>query len=231
MRYSSSFSFEMERDTLSKHTHSPIRWEKKHEEVCIDFVSGVCFAHEGQFNESTSRAPEGKSWTRDKRCFLFLHECQRPQVTGTDVSPKHDRCYSIFPLRGKVFRELGHAPSPTIKQSSHYNSRKTIIMHWQKRLISTYCKAKTPQRIGVEITQPIRDLPRELKWFTYTSGASSLGIMPAKSLQTVTANCRFDFIVILFLMNAVALRAHSRQYCSINHGVTFNFVDYIVFSG
>lgn len=47
-----------ERHSIKTHT---LALREKITEVCIDFfLSGACFAREGQFNESTCRVPEGK---------------------------------------------------------------------------------------------------------------------------------------------------------------------------
>lgn len=52
----------MERDTSSNAHSNTERVRKITHEECIDFffffLSGVCFAQEGQFNESTCRVPE-----------------------------------------------------------------------------------------------------------------------------------------------------------------------------
>lgn len=58
-----------ERHSIKAHT---LALRGKITEVCIDFfLSGVCFGHKGQFNESTCRVPQGKTIIqRQKMVFL-----------------------------------------------------------------------------------------------------------------------------------------------------------------
>lgn len=67
------FLHNRERHSIKTHTLST-EGEKKtqthtHKEVCIDFLSGVCFAREGQFNESTSRVPEAETMNQRQKLF------------------------------------------------------------------------------------------------------------------------------------------------------------------
>lgn len=79
------------RETLHQNTYSCKEKNKtKHKAVCIDFLSGVCFAREGQFNESTSRVPEGETVNQRQKMFSLFHECHRLWVTGMDFSPGCD---------------------------------------------------------------------------------------------------------------------------------------------
>lgn len=78
--YSSSFSFIIERDTQVIKTHTPAQGEKNNKEVRIDFWSAVCFAREGQFNESTSKSSRGeKHEAETKDAFSFS---RMPQAEG-----------------------------------------------------------------------------------------------------------------------------------------------------
>lgn len=67
----------METDTPSKNALQHREGGKKHKEVSIDFLSGVCFAREGQFNESTSRFPERGTMNQRQKMFSLCHECHR----------------------------------------------------------------------------------------------------------------------------------------------------------
>lgn len=79
------------RERHSIKTHALARYKnkknkKKHKAVCIDFLSGVCFAREGQFNESTSRVPEGETVNQRQKMFSLFHVRHRLWVTEMDSS-------------------------------------------------------------------------------------------------------------------------------------------------
>ncbi len=118
------------------------REKKQNKEVCIDFLSGVCFAREGQFNESTSRVPEGKTMNqRQKMCSLF-HGCQRPWVTGMDFSPGCDPNSQPQSFHwGDVFRDLGPllcALKHITRDNSYCNSRRGKSNVLQNKHVCTY---------------------------------------------------------------------------------------------
>lgn len=127
----------METDTPSKHIlqHSEKKYNK---EARIDFLSGVCFAREGQFNESTSTVPErGEPWTRDKKMFSLFHECQRLRVTRMDLSPGCDLNSRPQSFRwGEVFRDLG----PFIMCPKTYKQRYQPQQQQERERDAMFCK-------------------------------------------------------------------------------------------
>lgn len=97
----SSFSFIIERDTLSKHVllhRGGAYW-------FFFFFSALCFAHEGQFNESTSGVSQRENdGPETKHVFLFQRDA--PWVTQMDSSPGCDRNpqTQIFPPGTGILR-------------------------------------------------------------------------------------------------------------------------------
>lgn len=109
------FLHNRERHSIKTHTLSTEGGKKHkhtHKEVCIDFLSGVCFAREGQFNESTSRVPEAETMNQRQKLFspslFFFCKCFRPRVTEMDFSSGCE--LNVLPQlfhRGEAFRVLG----------------------------------------------------------------------------------------------------------------------------
>lgn len=119
------------RERHSIKTHTLAQRGKKHKEVCIDFLSGVCFAFEGQFNESTSRVPEGETMNQRQKTFSAFCERHRPWVTGMVFSPGRDLNSQpqLFHW-GEAFRDLGPslcAMNHTTRDSSNCSSRRRGI--------------------------------------------------------------------------------------------------------
>lgn len=85
------------------------------------FSSGLCFTREGQFNESTSRVPEGETMSLRQKIFSLSHECHRPWVTRMDFSPGFELNSQPKLFRcGEVFKDLGTslcALNPTTREA------------------------------------------------------------------------------------------------------------------